>query len=425
MSSPVVDTWYFSVAWPSNLVRDSPALASAECITYVAFIFSLLHALSSRSRSRSRSSLSTSKKNVNKNDDRLMLLTITLLGASIVDPFCLVSEQIRNYYHDRASVLMFGKHVAPWQFPLFANLAYLGGASARRVFERSGARDEKGKTVQMWWFAEASLASIINSFTFYSFDMIACKYLIYQWHDQDPLYADRTGECVPCASSMWVVAYGFIGSLLARYSHHQHAVNGRPWTECAAAATLVFIPAHILPISLLYVPYIVLFRSGAGAVRFSLALCALTVITYFTLAKPRVPSPSAVNLKNRQSMLLFAAIAAWFGGLAFHGWFLPPENVVSTCIHQPYHETSEMCSAQETYLFGFAQRKRFMCASDFRFWELVPPAPEPGTDWYTIKGLPADKSWYKEYFGTLVVGVVLHTCAFFAPCWNFGKKKAR
>ena len=113
--------------------------------------------------------------------------------------FCLISENLRNYWHNHASVLMFDRHVAPWQFPLFCNIAYLGTAT---VWENLLLREHCGA------FVEAIAAGVLSSYTFYIFDQIACKYNIYQWHAQDELYVDRHGECVPAASSMWVIAYG-------------------------------------------------------------------------------------------------------------------------------------------------------------------------------------------------------------------------
>ena len=128
----------------------------------------------------------------------MLLLAITLVAASAVDPFCLISPQIRNYYHDHASLLLADRHVAPWQFPLFCDLAYLGAAAVWRL--------------QLPLKVELAAVAVVNSYTFYPADQFFCKWLVYQWHDSDPLYADRngagSGQCVPAGSSMWVMTYG-------------------------------------------------------------------------------------------------------------------------------------------------------------------------------------------------------------------------
>ena len=410
-ASPLVDTWLFSAVSPSELLASSPALFSAEAITYAAFAFALLHARRCSRRS--------------KDDDHFMLLIVTLLGASIVDPVCLCWDQIRNYYHDRASILLFGKHVAPWQFPLFANLAYLGGASARRIFSAHHAHIERNAPFKSWWVPEACLTALFGSFTFYNFDMIACKYLVYQWHDHDPLYAHRTGECVPTASSAWVMAYGFVGSLLSRFAQQHFATTrGAKWWRCAAAATASFIPLHIAPISLIYVPFVALFDSGAGAVRLGIAICSMVVLVHFSSPSSslsrKLPQPAR---SGKVDAALACALVAWFGGIAFHGAFIRPENVVSTCIHQPFGVGEGQCAETESYLFGLSQRKRYMCEDDFRFWNLVSPPAREGTDVYTISGKPASSAWLAEYFGVWSVGVLFHAYAFWYASSFFGKSK--
>ena len=87
-------------------------------------------------------------------------------------------------------------------------------------------------------FVEALAAGVLSSYTFYIFDQIACKYNIYQWHAQDFLYVDRHGECVPAASSMWVIAYGKLmgcGDLMRIDRTAPHCIAERQGPEATFA----------------------------------------------------------------------------------------------------------------------------------------------------------------------------------------------
>ena len=65
-----------------------------------------------------------------------------------------------------ASVLMADRHVAPWQFPLFALIAYLPGAAVWALRLDS-------------LVAETCLVACVASLTFYPFDLLACRWLVY------------------------------------------------------------------------------------------------------------------------------------------------------------------------------------------------------------------------------------------------------
>ena len=133
---------------PIEMYHDSPATLSAEVITHTTFLLCLVHSIKNGS-------------------EHTLLLFITLLAASAVDPFCLISPQLRNYYHDHASVLAWDRHVAPWQFTLFANLAYLGAAAVWRM--------------KLPLNVELAAVAVVCSYTFYPADQFFCKWIVYQW----------------------------------------------------------------------------------------------------------------------------------------------------------------------------------------------------------------------------------------------------
>jgi hypothetical protein len=119
---------------PLDLFQNSPELFAAESITYVCFCLGLVHAY--------------------KNGrEHLTFFLIALCAASAVDPFCLISPQIRNYFHSHASVLLIDRHVAPWQFPFFADLAYVGGAMVW--------------SLNLDLVSETALVAFVCSYTFY------------------------------------------------------------------------------------------------------------------------------------------------------------------------------------------------------------------------------------------------------------------
>ena len=122
---------------PLDMLEASPALLAAEIITYGTFLLCAWHAWRNGA-------------------EHCLLLFVTLTAASAVDPFCLISPQIRNYYHDHASVLLADRRVAPWQFPLFADLAYLGAAAVWRL--------------NLPLEVELAAVAVVNSYTFYPAD---------------------------------------------------------------------------------------------------------------------------------------------------------------------------------------------------------------------------------------------------------------
>ena len=226
---------------------------------------------------------------------------------------------------------------------------------------------------------------------------VFCKWLVYQWHDQDPLYADRngagTGQCVPCGSSMWVMTYGMCGSLVARlaarYYRRRYDALRRPtkgqrgegaatkpppmdkiapasaspaapaapaaplpqaggfrtfsrdWWTAAVVGVLVFLPGHIFPVfPLFYAPIGMLYGDAALAVRLFFTACfaywVLNLGVFFS--RPRRYSTDTERAGRRPigTALLSAAALFWFGGLALVGVLIDPASVTSLSVHQPY-----------------------------------------------------------------------------------------
>jgi hypothetical protein len=378
---------------PIEMMTESPSTLSAEIITYSTFVFCFIHS--------------------NKNgSSHTLLLFITLLAASIVDPFCLISSQLRNYYHDHASILAWDRHVAPWQFPLFSNLAYLGSAAVWNL--------------KLPIKVETAAVAVVCSYTFYPADQFFCKWLVYQWHDQDPLYADRngagTGKCVPCGSSMWVMTYSMCGSFLARCAtkyykkyYKKELVNySKDWWLLMATCVCIFLPAHIFPIfPLLYAPIAMIYGDAALAVQLFFGGCCIWwVYKHITITTTEMSATKSDVAKG----WLIAAGIIWFGGLTAVGVLIDPANVRSYSIHQPYGgkgvQESPLCQEKETYLFGLpgAVRKKYQCEEDFRFWKLCDDEapPKPGDDTYALCGTKGDTYFWTEYFTAIGIGVGLH-----------------
>ena len=409
---------------PLEMIHSSPATLSAEVITHTTFLLCLIHASTNGA-------------------EHTLLLFITLCAASAVDPFCLISPQLRNYYHDHASLLAWDRHVAPWQFTLFANLAYLGTAAVWRL--------------KLPLKIELAAVAVVCSYTFYPADQFFCKWMVYQWHDQDPLYADRngagSGQCVPCGSSMWVMAYSMCGSLLARLAVRYDITNiktltfstrhnvplisySREWWSKLVVCILIFLPGHIFPVfPLFYAPIAMLYGDAALAVQLFFGGCSVVTVLYMIMARQtRQTQQTQQALQARQSqqnpitkkpvgtMWLVGAGVVWFGGLAAVGVFLDPSEVRSYSIHQPYGGKnaveSSLCSEQETYLYGLpgAVRKKYQCEEDFRFWTLCDGEAEPslGADTYALCGTKGDEAFWYEYFSSILIGVGLNLF-----CWCY------
>ena len=382
---------------PAALLRDNPELFAIEALTYAACAAGWIHARRS-------------------SPAHALYWAIAFTAASVVDPFCLLSPQLRNYYHSPASVLMLDRHVAPWQFPLFACIAYVPGAVVWALRLKSAV-------------AEAALVAVVASWTFYTADMYACRYLIYQWDQTDPLYTART-SCVPLASSMWVMTYALTASALARACEAYVAKKQIGWDDkwtwwgLFFVATLAFLPLHIVPISIFYFPAFYFAGKEHEAVWFFWALCLAVGLVGSRFLTARVSdasdadSPSTTSFAFHEASTRKWAVAqsvAWFGGLALAGAALDPGNVVSTCLHQPYggSRPNPKCAEKQTYLFGLSERPTYICDQDMVYWSVVPdpvsgkPA-QPGDEWYTIKGKPMDPTYRFEYFGSLAVGVAMH-----------------
>jgi hypothetical protein len=370
---------------PYSLLQTSPELFIGELTTYLTFFFGYLHA----------------KKNGN---EHLLFLLLSCAAASFVDPICLIHPQIRNYFHSHASILMIDSIVAPWQFPLFANIAYVPGAIVWCLNLKS-------------LVAETALVAVVASWTFYGFDLVACRWLLYQWHQGDPLYQERT-QCVPLGSSMWVMTYACTASLLARVAgklikRYQLVYDNWIWWSMFFTMTLVFLPLHIIPITLTYFPLWYFYRQDWLAVWGFWLVCVFIGLGMSNFLQNR-------DLKKPKDKALYFAILqsiVWFGGITSVGLFIDPGNVISTSRHEPYGgkggSTSPLCSINETYLFGMSTRPKYICEQNLKWWTVVPnpttgQMPKPGDEFYTIRGLPQTPEFSRHFFGSVLIGVLMH-----------------
>lgn len=347
---------FYFLRSPVDEFKHSPELFSAEAITYLACFVGWLHA----------------RRN---GQTALLFFWLSFLAASLVDPICLISEEVRNYYHSHASVLMFDRHVAPWQFPLFCCIAYIPGAAVW--------------SLGLGLVSETLLMVFVSSWSFYCFDMFACKWLLYQWHTNDPLYLAKT-QCVPLASSMWVMCYAATASLLSRKLGKLSARN-------LVVGIAVFLPLHIAPIAVLYFPvhFFELHLEFEVVWGFALACLLGSVVVHLSGWEER----QRASTSGRWLALLQTAV--WFGGVFLVLQFLDPSHVLSYAIHQPYGGNKENCAETETYLFGLGERRRYLCEEDLVTWKLgVNPVtqlpPKPKEEYYVIRGLEMSREFYLD-----------------------------
>jgi hypothetical protein len=303
-----------------DLYFHSFELFFAESLVYLTAFLGFLHAI-------------TQKKN---SGEYMLFYSIGFIAASVVDPFCLISEQIRNYYHSHASVLLYDRHVAPWQFPLFACIAYVPGAIVWSLDFKSVV-------------AEYFLMIFVSSWTFYCFDLFACRYLLYQWHVSDPLYQAKT-ECVPLASSMWVCCYASTASILARIAYQviakrkmdfplQKSLTNIGWYGILAICTFLFLPLHIIPITFFYFPSFIL---NLNLEYFCVQIFGVSSLLLAIGLESHARETSTSDREgDTSSSLAFIQSLVWFCGLFYVIFFLDPSKVISTSVHQPYGGVSK------------------------------------------------------------------------------------
>lgn len=374
---------------PVEFASENVELLVAECLVYASFSAGVVHAYRNGA-------------------EHLLFLLVAFTAASVVDPFCLISENIRNYFHSHASVLLWDRHVAPWQFPLFACIAYVPGALVW--------------SLNLHVIPETLLTIFVASWTFYGFDLFACRWLLYQWHVSDPLYTART-ECVPLASSMWVMTYAGTASFLARLSYHifdKVLGVGRPkmfdldWWACFFVSTIVFLPLHIIPISVFYFPSVYFGWGKEYHVVWGFGLSGLigAAFTHQFFRKP----PDQVHIDEHLDKAFLQSLI-WFSSLSGVLLFLDPHQVVSTSVHQPYGglnaHTSALCKEEESYLFGLSRRRRYVCDDELQYWQVIDDPQskshaQPGDQWYTIQGLPMNDGFFVHFATCLLFALVQH-----------------
>ena len=241
---------------------------------------------------------------------------------------------------------------------------------------------------------------------------------------------------------MWVMTYAMCGSFLARKASSYYREQGTPlisfsktWWKTLFLGILIFLPCHIFPIfPLFYAPIAMVYGDATLAVRLFFSGCLLYWFVNRNQSKQSKQSkPSKQSKQSKQSKTsnhtyLIAAACVWFGGLILVGLCINPANVRSYSIHQPYGGAnaaeSKLCTETETYLYGLpgAVRKKYQCQEDFRFWTLCKGeiAPMPGDDTYALCGTEGDAAFWKEYFGSIGIGCVLHFV-----CWWYTYARKR
>jgi hypothetical protein len=366
---------------PLEEAQLSPALFVAEVLTHLSFLLALVHACR------------------HEGGQHLMMVLVPTIAASFVDPFFLISE--RSYFHDRACILLADRRVAPWQFDLFGCIACL---AASRVW-----------TLNLAIVPETCLTALMGGLTFYGFDMIACKFMIYQWHQHDPLYSARTSECVPSGSTYWTMGYAATASVLTRLTYLYARVekgkslkpNSREWWKLTLILSLMFLPLHVVPFFVWYAPLGMAF----GMETFALVTFNILLVIIFaaTLRNPRILKAihEPANSPAVDAWLDLAHIV-WFGGIAFVAYALNPEDISNHSRHQPWGGTgSAICAKREYAAFGLYDRKKFMCADDLQHWT-VEGDPPLGAEFYTTTGKPKTNTWHLIFTAWLVLAATAH-----------------
>lgn len=77
--------------------------------------------------------------------------------------------------------------------------------------------------------------------------------------------------------------------------------------------------------------------------------------------------------------------------------------------HLCYHDAT----LRQSIICTYTPQYRYQCEEDFRFWrlcgeEVEGSRPQPGDETYALCGTAGDETFWREYFGAIIIGAVLH-----------------
>jgi hypothetical protein len=172
--------------------------------------------------------------------------------------------------------------------------------------------------------------------------------------------------------------------------------------QTVCLGVLIFLPLHIVPITLFYFPVFGLELHLERQVVWLFGLSGLFGGVAYARREAVLPTSQPTGAL-RWALL---QTTVWFGSIALVLFNIDPAHVTSCSIHQPYGGTSENCEEMESYLFGWGRRKRYLCEEDLSYWQ-VDHTPEPKDEYYCIKGVMMDEEFFYHMLTSIVFGFAM------------------
>ena len=261
-------------------------------------------------------------------------------------------------------------------------------------------------------FAEACLAALLSTFLFGVLDAVGLKMLWWTWHNSEQMYVERFLG-VPLVSAIWIMAStGSLALVVRAIVDRPFFTKILPWPLLLAFGALAGPFATLglmnIPMMLVYHPFVTLFGYPSIWVLTFFRICSLLVVlkAIFTARK------RSVSYSGTIFFISLAYISILFG-IALFGH---PETVRRTSYSQPFGP----CNVTESSFWGAFTRFKYVCLDtvvperDHYSFDCIQSTslglPEPGADWYTVCGIPATDSWWKNvafYFASAYAVVLL------------------
>mmetsp|Transcript_3746 Transcript_3746/g.9125 ORF Transcript_3746/g.9125 Transcript_3746/m.9125 type:complete len:411 (-) Transcript_3746:65-1297(-) len=377
-----------SLRSPWDVWATEPTLLVMEVATWLIFVCLAIHAVRSGGR-------------------HVCLLLLGAIGGAVLDPFCLLSPEVNNYWHSQAMVMLYNYREPFYQTPLIANVPYICIALA-------------------WELPLHRFSTILSSifagsfavFTWHICDVVGVQMVWWTWHVHDPLYEERSSG-VPVASSFWMFAWTLALALVVQAT--APLLCRMPRLLAVPAVALlggVGMPiAQTLVFMVYYHPMIQV--AGLSAATTTLAAqaagAAVGAVNLALLARGQPPGAGGDRkAPGCGRALLYLALAVWFGSLLAVATLSDAGLVRTHSIRQPFGgEAGALCNATELYQFGSMTRRRHVCLPDFaaagHVWRLCGQPPEVGgSDWYGLCGVTQTHAWVVECWTSAGVAIGLH-----------------
>eukprot|EP00729_Bicosta_minor_P007042 gene7042-10385_t len=166
----------------------------------------------------------------------MLMFVACLVGGTAVELITVMHQEIGNFYHSQAVVMLFGRRE-----PLYMLLGCYGWITYMAMV----LADKYG----CGYTETAAFAGLIGSEAWALLDTVGAQFIWWTWHNGEPLYADREGG-VPVASSFWIMSSMAALAVCIKYCKSNHWAWG---IIVGPAATLGLM--HV-PFTLIYHPLV-------------------------------------------------------------------------------------------------------------------------------------------------------------------------